>query len=140
MKEYYSIGETAKLLGVSAQTLRYYDREGILRPNYINEQTGYRYYSYMQFHTIDRIKYLQGFGLSLEEIGMVIREGTTEHLLPLLAARKEMLLEQISQTVEQIKDIDWYINYFTFSTLNEKRAAQRYGNPSCRKERTSPLQ
>ena len=122
MKEYYSIGETAKLLGVSSQTLRYYDREGILRPNYINEQTGYRYYSYMQFHTIDRIKYLQGFGLSLEEIGMVIREGTTEHLLPLLAARKEMLLEQISQTVEQIKDIDWYINYFTFSTLNEKSA------------------
>ena len=49
MKEYYSIGETAKLLGVSTQTLRYYDREGILRPETINEETGYRYYSYMQF-------------------------------------------------------------------------------------------
>ena len=118
MKDYYTIGETAKLLGISAQTLRYYDREGILRPDYINEQTGYRYYSYHQFHTIDRIKYLQGFGLSLEDIGQIIQEGTVEHLLPLLAARKEELLDQINQSVEQIRDIDWYINYFTFSSLS----------------------
>ena len=76
MKEYYSIGETAKLLGVSTQTLRYYDRENILKPVHINDQTGYRYYSYTQFHIIDRIKYLQGFGLSLEEIGAIIQDGT----------------------------------------------------------------
>ncbi|MBP5744264.1 MAG: MerR family transcriptional regulator [Oscillospiraceae bacterium] len=119
MKEYYTIGETAKLLGVSTQTLRYYDREGILRPDYINEETGYRYYSYMQFHKIDRIKYLQGFGLSLEEIGEIIRKGTAEYLLPRLAARTEALLDQINQTVEQIKDIDWYINYFTYSGLSD---------------------
>ena len=87
MKEYYTIGETAKLLGVSSQTLRYYDRENILRPDYINEQTGYRYYSYSQFHKIDR---------------------------------KEALLEQISQTVEQVKDIDWYINCFTYTGLSDR--------------------
>ena len=122
MKDYYTIGETAKLLGVSAQALRYYDRENILRPEYINEQTGYRYYTYRQFHIIDRIKYFQSFGLSLEEIGEIIRQGTAEHLLTRLTARKEVLLEQINQSVEQIKDIDWYINYFTFCvlTLNGK--------------------
>ena len=43
MKDYYTIGETAKLLGVSTQTLRYYDRENILKPVLINDQTGYRY-------------------------------------------------------------------------------------------------
>ena len=120
MKEFYSIGETAKLLGVSTQTLRYYDREDILKPVHINDQTGYRYYSYTQFHTIDRIKYLQGFGLSLEEIGEIIQDGTVKALLPRLAARKEALLEQINQSVEQIKDIDWYINYFSFSSLNRE--------------------
>ena len=102
MKEYYSIGETAKLLGVSTQTLRYYDREGILRPETINEETGYRYYSYMQFHKIDRIKYLQSLGLSLEEIGAIIQDATIRLLMPALAARKEALLEHINQTVEQI--------------------------------------
>ena len=123
MKEYYTIGETAKLLGVSAQTLRYYDRENILKPILTNDQTGYRYYSYTQFHVIDRIKYLQGFGLSLEEIGEIIRDGTVKLLLPRLAARKEALLEQINQTVEQIKDIDWYINYFTYSGLSDGNSA-----------------
>ena len=120
MKDYYTIGETAKLLGVSTQTLRYYDRENILKPVLINDQTGYRYYSYTQFHIIDRIKYLQGFGLSLEEIGMIIQKGTAEYLLLRLAARKEALLDQINQTVEQIKDIDWYINYFTYTGLSEE--------------------
>ena len=123
MKEYYSIGETAKLLGVSTQTLRYYDRENILKPVRINDQTGYRYYSYTQFHVIDRIKYLQGFGLSLEEIGVIIRDGTVKELLPRLAARKEALLEQIKQAAEQIKDIDWYIQYFHFTDQGDGAAA-----------------
>ena len=71
---------------------------------------------------IDRIKYLQGFGLSLEEIGTIIQDGTVKTLLPRLAARKEALLEQINQIVEQIKDIDWYINYFHFSDLGDHAA------------------
>ncbi len=118
MKDHYTIGETAKLLGVSTQTLRYYDRENIIKPDYINEETGYRYYSYKQFHLIDRIRYLQGFGLSLEEIGTIIRKGTADYMLDRLAAQKATLLEQIGQTIEQIKDIDWYINCFTYSALN----------------------
>ncbi len=73
MKEKYTIGETAVLLGVSTQTLRYYDKIGLLPPKYIDEETGYRFYSYNQFHYIDKIKYLQGFGLSLEEIKVIIK-------------------------------------------------------------------
>ena len=34
MKEKYTIGETAVLLGVSTQTLRYYDKIGLLPPKY----------------------------------------------------------------------------------------------------------
>ena len=38
----YSIGELAELAGVSARTLRYYDREGLLKPSCVNE-AGYRF-------------------------------------------------------------------------------------------------
>lgn len=46
MKEYYSIGETAKLLGISAQSLRHYEKIEILRPKKISSENGYRYYTY----------------------------------------------------------------------------------------------
>ena len=40
----YSIGEAAEILGISVQTLRYYDKIKLLEPAYINPNTGYRYY------------------------------------------------------------------------------------------------
>ena len=72
MKDLYSIGEVAKIMGVSIQTLRYYSSINLLHPIYTNSATGYRYYSVNQLHFIDRIKYLQKLGLSLEEIKKVI--------------------------------------------------------------------
>ena len=122
MKEYYSIGETASLLGVSTQTLRYYDRENILKPVRINDQTGYRYYSYTQFHVIDRIKYLQGFGLSLEEIKPIILEGSVDLLLPQLTARKLSLLDEINRAADQIREIEWYIRYWGYLDSDGKES------------------
>lgn len=42
-EEMYSIGELSELAGVSARTLRYYDRLGLLKPAHTNE-AGYRFY------------------------------------------------------------------------------------------------
>ena len=39
------IGDFAKLCNVSARTLRYYDDEGVLKADFIDEATGYRFYS-----------------------------------------------------------------------------------------------
>ena len=44
MTKYYSINEFSKILGVSAQTLRNWDKEGKLKPAY-TKSNGYRYYS-----------------------------------------------------------------------------------------------
>ena len=47
-EELLSIGEFAKLRGVSVKSLRYYERVGALKPAYVNEESGYRYYSINQ--------------------------------------------------------------------------------------------
>lgn len=76
MKEkYYYIGEVSSLLDISTQTLRYYDKIGLVRPAKVNEQNGYRQYTYDQIHYIERIKYLQKLGLPLTEIRMAL-DGT----------------------------------------------------------------
>lgn len=62
MKEFYRIGETASLMGITTQTLRFYDKIGLVKPVKTDPRTGYRYYAYEQFHFIDRIKYLQSLG------------------------------------------------------------------------------
>lgn len=118
-KDLYTIGETAKLLGVSTQTLRFYDKKHILSPVYTDAETGYRYYSYKQFHIIDRIKYLQSFGLTLEEIALAIKDGTVDGLMPMLHRQKDNLIEEIQRTQEKIRDIDWYINYFSYLKNND---------------------
>ena len=118
-KDLYTIGETAKLLGVSTQTLRFYDKKKIIEPVYIDPETGYRYYSYKQFHIIDRIKYLQGFGLSLDEIAVIIKEGTVEGLMPFLHKQKDDLHDEIKRLQDRIRDIDWYINYFSYMKNDE---------------------
>ena len=56
MKEYYSIGEVSKIKDITIKALRYYHKVGILIPKYIDEETGYRYYSIDQFVHIDIIK------------------------------------------------------------------------------------
>lgn len=89
MKEYYRIGETADLMGITTQTLRFYDKIGLVKPVKIDPRTGYRYYAYEQFHFIDRIKYLQSLGMPLDDIKEVMRSKKVERLLPFLDQQKK---------------------------------------------------
>lgn len=119
VKEKYTIGETALLLGVSTQTLRYYDKVGLLIPKYIDDSNNYRYYGYEQFHYIDKIKYLQSFGLSLEEIKVIINSEGVENLITYLKRKKSEKEEELLDLQQKIKDIEWYINYFIYLDKNK---------------------
>ena len=44
-KSYYSIGEAAKAAGMTEETLRHYDRVGLVKPSKRDEWTSYRYYT-----------------------------------------------------------------------------------------------
>ncbi|WP_308556282.1 helix-turn-helix domain-containing protein [uncultured Lactobacillus sp.] len=64
----FSIGKMAEYCHTSVQTLRYYSKIGLLKPNYQDPDTGYRYYRLDQIFQFTIIKYLQSANLSLEEI------------------------------------------------------------------------
>ena len=53
--KYYSINEFSKILGVSAQTLRNWDKSGKLHPHHTSTN-GYRYYSHEQLGQVMNIK------------------------------------------------------------------------------------
>ncbi len=64
----YKIGELSKLCKIPVKTLRFYDSEGLLPPDHIDEMTGYRYYSAVKLSDCYRIIALKELGFSLREI------------------------------------------------------------------------
>ncbi len=112
MKELYFIGEVSSLLGISAQTLRYYDKVGLVQPAVINEQTGYRQYTYDQIHFIERIKYLQHLGLSLTDIQKALASSNPKDLVQVLNNQKYSLQAKIKKLQEIENCIDWYVEYY----------------------------
>lgn len=114
MKELYSIGETAKIMGISVQTLRNYSNMDLLQPQYTDDSSGYRYYSFNQFHLIDRIKYLRNMGLSLAEISDVIKEEKVEKLSDALIHQQEKIQAEIQELKNKLDDIEWYNRYFNY--------------------------
>ncbi|MED1189078.1 MerR family transcriptional regulator [Bacillus paralicheniformis] len=78
MNEHFSIGETAKLNNISIQTLRYYDKLGIFKPDYTDPNNGYRYYHISQFFYLDIIKYLKSIQTPLDEIKQIILNNPQE--------------------------------------------------------------
>ena len=53
MKNFYSIGEVAKILNISTSKLRYYDKNDIISLE-IRKENGYRYYSEKQIVPVFR--------------------------------------------------------------------------------------
>ena len=90
----------ARLCGCNAQTLRYYDRIGLLTPAKVDEWTGYRYYEEEQAMLFVKIKNLQQADFSIEEI---------KALLPgdddLLMAAFEQKIKEQTQKLETIRKI-----------------------------------
>ena len=66
--EMYYIGKVEKTCRISKKTLRYYDKMGILLPDEICNENGYRYYSKQNMLSIPVIKYYKQSGFKLEEI------------------------------------------------------------------------
>ncbi len=90
MNNFLSIGELAKLRNVNVQSLRYYEKLGILIPAYINPKSGYRYYSLEQIMILDTIILCIDLGIPLKDLkNYVNADGELEF---------EYLLTQTSHT------------------------------------------
>lgn len=103
-----SIGEFSKICQVSTKTLRYYAEIGLLRPEEINAQSGYRYYSIGQLERMLFINRLKAYHFTLEEIKAILEsdEPENEKLCYALSRKKremEAQVQQFQNTLAQLK-------------------------------------
>ncbi|MFC3418695.1 MerR family transcriptional regulator [Salinicoccus hispanicus] len=90
MKNKFSIGEMAKLHNTTIKTLHYYDKVGVLKPDYVESESGYRYYTTDQFEQLNTIQYLKELGFSLKEIKSHQDHRDIEGFLELLEKQQEL--------------------------------------------------
>ena len=68
MKNYFTISEFAKLRDININSLRYYEKLGLLKPAYIDDTNGYRYYSAEQVSLLNKIILCIQLGIPLKEM------------------------------------------------------------------------
>ena len=115
---YFRIGEFAKLSQVTKDTLFHYDKIGILKPVFVDELNGYRYYSGAQFFHLEMIKALRESGLSLTEIKDFKEHYNPERYLKIMHRQREVLDEQIHRLVKMRETLDYNID-MTRRTLSK---------------------
>ena len=64
----YKIGEFSRIVDMPVRTVRYYDEVDVLKPEYVDQFSGYRYYTDNNVSEAEWIKLLRATGFSLEEI------------------------------------------------------------------------
>jgi len=100
----YTVQKLAKLAGVSARTLRYYDQIGILTPARINS-SGYRIYAQAEVDKLQQILFFRELGVSLEKIKEIITAASFDSLRA-LKEHKEKLLDKRNQLDLLISNVD----------------------------------
>lgn len=97
----YSIGEIAKMTGLSPSTLRFYDKEGLL-PG-LKRQGGKRIFDESHIETLRIIECLKRSGLEIRDIRKFMElttKGSTSY-----AQRRELMEERRLKTLEQIEEL-----------------------------------
>ena len=92
-----SIGQMAELNHVSEQTLRLYDKEGLLVPRCVDPVTGYRYYHIIQSAKLDLIQNMKVYGMTLRQIRSFLDSNDPATLRALLTEQADSIEECIRQ-------------------------------------------
>ncbi len=95
--DFLSIGEVSKIMNVSHTSLRYYDEIGILKPAYINQDTGYRYYSKKQIPLLSLILLAIELDIPLKEFEKYIQNNNNLDLEDFVIYTKNKLKKTISK-------------------------------------------
>lgn len=110
-----SIGEVSNISGVHINSLRYYDKLGILKPAYIDPDTNYRYYTNAQIGIIEAIQMCVELDIPLKQyLDFTDHEGQTiyaEQLLDYGKAQAEKKIRAIRNGLERIKRLQSEIEH-----------------------------
>lgn len=115
----FKIGEVAKMYHVSMGTLRHYEKEGLLTPEYTDENTGYRYYGVRQLEVLNTIGYLRVLDMPLSEIRDFIQNRDVELIEEKLLNQKQIVSAKIRDLELISKKLDHRLEFLRDASESE---------------------
>ena len=113
----YKIGDVAKILGISTDLIRYYEKKGVVSPEK-GQHNSYRYYDTWDINFLIDCLWYKNFGFSIDEIAVIESESTYDSLIDGIekksaeiaeAAKRYQLLHQRlelqKQTLENVRSL-----------------------------------
>ena len=113
----YSIQDVSKKTGLSAHTLRYYEKEGLIS-GVERTQGGFRQYTDEDLERLGLICCLKNTGMSIQEIAQFVqltRQGdhTLKERVELLREHRERVLAKMEEMQKYLEKVTWKLNFFT---------------------------
>ena len=102
----YKIGDFSSMSKTTIKALRYYEKEGLLKPVYIDQNTGYRYYETSQLVEISKIISLRQIGLSIKDIKNILNGCDMKSILN---KRKKEIKENLTIYTTQLSKINYLL-------------------------------
>ena len=139
------IKEFAGLTGVSVRTLHYYDEIGLLKPSFVDELNGYRFYDEASLERMQEILFYRELDFSLKSIAELLaspnynKQKALAKQKQLLTLKKERLTRLIA-ALEQAEKGEITMSVFDNSEYEtarqqyEDEAKQRFGETDAYKE------
>ena len=113
----YSIQDVSKKTGLSAHTLRYYEKEGLIT-GVERSQGGFRQYTDEDLERLGLICCLKNTGMSIQEIARFVQlahegDDTLKERVELLREHREQVLSRMAEMQKYLDKVTWKLNFYT---------------------------
>lgn len=101
-----SIGQLSKMTNVSITSLRYYDKLGILRPAYVDPQSGYRYYNFSQGYMVFAVQQCVALGIPLSRFESFIQNDYQILFSKVIETGRSVSEQKIKEIENNLKQLE----------------------------------
>jgi DNA-binding transcriptional MerR regulator len=107
VKTLVPIGRFSEICRLSQKALRLYDEMGLLRPAWVDPDSGYRHYAVAQALEAERIRLLRSLEVPLDEIAELLRDPAGgRHVLERHRRRLESRLDQLHALLASLDHLE----------------------------------
>jgi DNA-binding transcriptional MerR regulator len=116
----YKIGEVSKILGISSEAIRYYERQGDIKSKHVDSESGYRYYTALDVYVLMRLRMYRNCGFSVQEGSELLNHCTLEELADRMVEKQEDVkraiewnkrllaaMEKMADTYRSVGEMAW---------------------------------